>query len=57
LAFRADLQQLLYAFGPDAVTFSTAIPYSWQVSQIRTGRRSINPKGDEMNILSSDDRR
>jgi hypothetical protein len=35
LAFRADLQQLLYAFAPDAVTLSTAIPYSWQVSQIK----------------------
>jgi hypothetical protein len=25
-------------FVPDAVTFSAAIPYSWQVSRIRTGR-------------------
>jgi hypothetical protein len=38
LAFRPDLQQLFYAFRPEAVTSSPAIPYSWQVSRIRTGR-------------------
>ena len=31
-------------FAPDAVTFRPAIPYSWQVSRIRTGRLIEQPK-------------
>ena len=33
-------------FPPYAVTSSPAIPYSWQVSRIRTDHLMINPKGN-----------
>jgi hypothetical protein len=41
--FRFALRAVWH-FGPEAVTSSPAIPYSWQVSRIRTGRLMDKPK-------------
>jgi hypothetical protein len=44
LASRPASQGLFYAFRPGRCNLQPAIPYSWQVSRIRTGRLIDKPK-------------
>src|SRR6266403_3071161 len=44
LAFWPDLHSYYMPFAPEAVTSSSAIPYSWQVSRIGTGHLIDKPK-------------